>query len=153
MNTLQKKIILAVMVCAVIAGGITHRYVGFESGHLVYPKPSQQVARLQKTAAEMNMTLPMMVDVGTRLDNTFVLGQTFVYNYTLIHYNADELSANDISIFLATAMLNKYCTTDVSFVKQGVSVDYDYYGNDARLIGKISVAPSQCLHHEPVAEN
>ncbi len=153
MSTTRKKIMLAGLVCAVIAGGITSRYVGFESGNVVYPKPSRLTLTLQKTASRMNTTLPRMVDAGTRLDNTLVLGETFVYNYTLIHYNSTELSANDISTFLTTALLNNYCTTDTSFVKMGVSADYNYYGNDAKFIGKVAVAPNQCLHHDPVAGN
>ena len=143
----------AALVCAAIAGGVISRYVGFESGSLVYPKPSPLAAALQKTAARMNASLPKMVDAGTRLDNTLVSGVAFIYNYTLIHYNSSELAANDIDTFLATAMLNHYCTADASLVKMGVPVDYNYYGNDAKFIGKVAVTPSQCSHTEPPTGN
>lgn len=146
MNRSKKRVSWVVVLAAAFAGAFISRFVGFDTGKTANPERSRLSATLQKTASEINATLPMMVDSETRLDTTLVLDETFVYNYTLIHYNAGQITDKDINTFLATNILNKYCTTDNSFAKMGVASNYNYYGNDAKLIGVVKVTPQQCQH-------
>ncbi|NDL61886.1 hypothetical protein [Acerihabitans arboris] len=146
MNLSKKRAGWLMALAAVLAGAFISKFVGFESGKIVYPKRSSLSQSLLQTASEMNSTLPMMVDEQTRLDNTLALDETFVYNYTLIHYNSGQITGKDINDFLFANILNKYCTAKSSLAKMGVASNYNYYGNDAKLIGVVKVTPGQCLH-------
>lgn len=141
----NKKAYWLLIIAAAFAGAFISRMMGIAWDRTPF-SASAMASGLRKTSADMNSRLPMMIDSETRLDNTLVVEETFVYNYTLIHYNSGQITETDINTFLATNILNKYCTTDKSFSQMGVASNYNYYGNDAKLIGVVKVTPQQCNH-------
>lgn len=104
---------------------------------------------LAEIASQINarLQLPRMVDNVTRLDRTVGAENILQYQYTLVNIPTANISEQILKDKLEKDIVNNVCTSKElvkHFIHKGVTVSYAYYGNDGRLIGVISVAPSQC---------
>lgn len=99
---------------------------------------------LGKIVNEVNLKTPMMVDSATRLDNAISVQDKLRYNYTLVEYTWDEISAEEIHSSLDEVINNKVCTSLKTLVGLGATIEYAYYDNKGREITVISVPPSSC---------
>jgi Tfp pilus assembly major pilin PilA len=102
---------------------------------------------LSAIASQENVTLPKMVDKSTRLDSIIGVSDELQYHYTLVDTDSDSVSWASLKDTLERSLVNWVCTTRhivEVFISQGVTVSFAYFGNDKRLIGVISVEPSQC---------
>jgi hypothetical protein len=102
---------------------------------------------LSEISSKANANLPRMVDKDTRLDFTIGVSDSFQYNYTLVNNNSEDISFGSLTSTVEKSLVKWVCTTKSTlddFIKRGVTVSFAYFGNDRRLIGVISVDPSQC---------
>lgn len=101
---------------------------------------------LPKFASQLNAKLPMMVDAGTRLDGVMGVNKTLRYNFTLLNHSSSSITDQDVRNVLQRKIENNVCTSQetLSFIKNGVTLSYAYYGNEGKQISVISVSPSQC---------
>jgi len=101
---------------------------------------------LMKSASEINVNLPMMIDAETRLDATVGMNRIMRYNYTLINYSINEISAQDIQDSLTKKVTNYVCTTDGMkfFVNNNITVTYAYYSKEGKEITTIPVPSTKC---------
>jgi hypothetical protein len=111
------------------------------------PKNSTPIEEmLPKFASQLNAKLPMMVDSDTRLDSVMGVNRTLRYNYTLISHSSSDVTEQDIRNAFQQKIENRVCTSQESltFIKNGVTLTYAYYGNEGKQISVISVSSSQC---------
>jgi hypothetical protein len=103
-------------------------------------------AGLMRVADAANRNLPKMIDAETRLDHVSGAGKTIVYSFTLVNYTSQTLSDVDLQSDLYNNVLNSVCTntSPKTFIDAGVTVTSIYFGKDRKLIGTISIHPSQC---------
>lgn len=101
---------------------------------------------LPKFASQLNAKLPMMVDADTRLDSVMGVNKTLRYNYTLVNYSASNVTEQDVRSAMQQKIENSVCTSQesLSFIKNGATLSYAYYGNEGKQIAVISVSPAQC---------
>ena len=102
---------------------------------------------LADMASQINAGLPRMINDDTRLDRTVGAENILQYQYTLVNLPAANISEQILKDKLEKDIVNNVCTSKEIikyFIHKGVTVSYAYYGSDGRLIGVISVGPSQC---------
>lgn len=102
-------------------------------------------AKLRSVANMMNARTPLMINRGTRLDHVVAGDLSITYNYTLILQSASQRLKAVIDN-LAPKFVNRVCTTKAMrfFVMNGVTINYDYYGDAGKQITEISVPASDC---------
>lgn len=98
---------------------------------------------LRQLTAEINTKMPMNVDGSTRLDKVSTEpGRRFIYHYTVI---ADSKTI-DFKQALKPQLKNQLCSSAEAqkFLKNGVSVSYQYQDKDGRELGGAEFTPSDC---------
>ncbi len=131
--------VVAVIVAIVIGKASVETYSSSK-------KESNFNSMLIKTASELNQNLPMMVDSETRLDATVGINKTFRYNYTLVNYSINDVTAKEIKDGLTEKVTNYVCTTQGMeiFVKNDITVTYAYYSKEGKEITTIPVPAYKC---------
>ena len=101
---------------------------------------------LNKVAHKINKTLPKMLDRGTQLKRTIGQEGKLTYVYVLVNRTADEISYGYEMATQGQKIRKGVCTSPEMeiLLKNGVELNYAYYGKDSKYIGKISVAPTDC---------
>lgn len=109
------------------------------------PSHKQLVA---KAAAELNKQLPKMIDRETRLDSVVARadGGLFTYNYTLVNYNANSISAAAL-ISIENAVVNTTCSEqDSNLLKKNVALEFRYRSADGYLVKAFTIPPKSCIY-------
>lgn len=103
-------------------------------------------ALLMEASNSLNENLPRMVDKSTRLDNTLGVSGKFFYNYTLVDAAASEFDIPALEKAMRPIVINGACSsTEMKLIFQdGVTVIYNYRGNDGVFMIKYTVTPSEC---------
>ncbi|TAA48422.1 hypothetical protein [Corallincola spongiicola] len=93
-----------------------------------------------------NQSLPLMVDPDTRLDETLVEENTFVYRYTVTKYNADELTSSNFASLIQEDLASAYCEAEETkqFYESGVLLKYEYTDCCGKLAAVVVISPSDC---------
>jgi hypothetical protein len=102
---------------------------------------------LVKLSSQMNQKLPMAVDSETRLDKvSAVPGRHFIYHYTLIALNSNEISSDNFHQIVRPQLKKRLCASSEmrSFLKNGVTISYLYQGKDGQPIGGAKFTPGEC---------
>ena len=99
---------------------------------------------LIQASADMNKTLPKMVDSVTQLTTTNASGQELIYSYKLLTDNS--ISQNDLDNSLKSNITNGACSTAETkkLLDMGVGLIYSYSDSNGKYIGKIPVYLSNC---------
>lgn len=101
---------------------------------------------LQQLSAEMNQKMPMDIDATTRLDKVSVKpGRHFIYHYTML----DAPAAGEKTAFSSTdksPLKSSMCNDPDAqkFLKNGVTVTYQYQDKTGRDLGSTEVTPGDC---------
>ena len=106
----------------------------------------RSAAYLNKGAAEVNKTLPKMIDEETELTRVSALEGVVVYNYRLV--NATSTDVNPDAFAAVKAQLIKgACTTPQThdkFLKQDITLRYSYVDKDKHPIASFDVTLADC---------
>lgn len=97
-------------------------------------------------ANEINKSCPIMIDQGTRLDNSITLpGKIFQYNYTLINFIKDSIDFNGLKANIEPRILNYVKTNpQMKFVRDNnFTINYYYSDKFGIHLFTISVKPEQ----------
>jgi hypothetical protein len=102
---------------------------------------------LDKIAADINRSVPVMIDKETELMPAAGAPGMLIYNYRLVNYSVAQV---DYSKFSAGAkerikwgVCNRPETRD-DFLKKGVTLRYSYFDKDKRHIATVDVTPKDC---------
>jgi len=112
---------------------------------LFFKAPSIDIV-LMKTASELNVSCPVMVDRETRLDNMIALpANVFQYNYTLISVDKEFVDTIEAKKILEPTITNTIRTSpDLKYFRDNeVTMRYYYKDKDGNYLFAISVTPEQ----------
>jgi hypothetical protein len=102
---------------------------------------------LIKMSAQMNKKTPMTVDKDTRLDRVSAEpGHHFTYHYTLTALRAKDINAADFPKLIKPQLKSRLCESREmqNFLKNGVTLSYQYHSSDGQPVGGATFAPNEC---------
>jgi hypothetical protein len=130
--------------------------IGAVAGYLVFRgvpemfpeklEPRSQ-ARLSKIAAELNRSVPVMIDKETEL--TVVEGHEamLIYKYRLVPYSVRQLNHERFAAGAKQRVTQGACNqADMreDYLKKGVTLRYSYFDKDQQHIATVDVTPADC---------
>ena len=137
------KIFIWILVAAVVA------YLVFSGFSELFQEklPPRSEKRLSKIAAEVNRSVPVMIDKETEL--TAVEGHEgmLIYNYRLVPYSVRQLDHQKFAAGAKQKVAQGACNapeTREDFLKQGVTLRYSYFDKDKQHIATVDVTPADC---------
>ena len=104
-------------------------------------------AHLSKIAAELNRSVPVMIDAETELMPTEGVEGMLIYNYRLVTYSAAQIDSKRFAAGAKQRVVQGACSTPETrddFLKKGVTLRYSYYDKDKKPIATIDVKPADC---------
>jgi len=106
----------------------------------------QSAIFLNEIASSFNKQLPMNVDKETRIDAVLGTKKNIFYNYTLVNYKQSDINAKELKSSLINKIKNNVCTNPKLkiFSKNGVNMNYIYYGKNGKYITEITIKPEDC---------
>ena len=107
----------------------------------------RSVKHLEKVAAEINRSVPVMIDQETDLLPAVGAPAMLIYNYRLVSYSAAQLDATRFATGAKQRLRQNACAnpeTRDDFLKKGVTLRYSYYDKDKQHIATIDVTPADC---------
>jgi hypothetical protein len=110
------------------------------------PDPRSQ-AFLAKMAAEINRSVPVMIDQETELMPAVGALGMLIYNYRLVNVSTAQVDHNKFAAGAKERLKQGVCNrpeTRDDFLKKGVTLRYSYFDRDKQHIATIDVAPSDC---------
>lgn len=102
---------------------------------------------LSKVAAEINRSVPVMIDQETELLPVQGADGMLIYNYRLVSYSSAQLDAKKFAAGAKQRVAQSACSrpeTRDDFLKKGVTLRYAYFDKDKQHIATIDVTPSDC---------
>jgi hypothetical protein len=136
--------------------GLVWLVVGAVTGYLVFwgvpemfPEKVEprSAARLSKIAAELNRSVPTMIDKETEL--TVVEGHEgmLIYKYRLVPYSVRQLDHERFAASAKERVTQGACNQAElreDFLKKGVTLRYSYFDKDKEHIATVDVTPADC---------
>ena len=102
---------------------------------------------LAKVAAQINQSVPVMIDKETELLPAGVAEGMLIYNYRLINFSAAQLDHKRFAAAARQQVTQGACSrpeTRDGFFKKGVTLRYSYYDKDKQPIATVNVKPADC---------
>jgi hypothetical protein len=116
-------------------------------GYLTEKEDPRSAAYLGKIAAEINRSVPVMIDKETELLPTEGHQGMLIYNYRLVGYSVSQVNPQKFAAGAKQKITQGACNqpeTRDDFLKKGVTLRYAYYDKDKRPIATIDVTPTDC---------
>ncbi|MGH8546670.1 MAG: hypothetical protein ACREX3_24255 [Gammaproteobacteria bacterium] len=116
-------------------------------GYLNKPVNPSSMEHLSTVAAEINRSVPVMIDVETELLPSEAGEAMLVYNYRLVKYSVGEIDHQKFAAGAKQKVTQGACNQQVmrdDFLKQGVTLRYSYFDKDKRHIATVEVTPADC---------
>ena len=110
------------------------------------PDPRSQ-EYLSKIAAEINRSVPLMIDKETELLPVEGHPGMLIYNYRLVAYSASQLDHQKFAAGAKQKVTQEACNrpeTRDDFLKKGVSLRYAYFDKDKQHVATVDVTPADC---------
>jgi hypothetical protein len=102
---------------------------------------------LDKIAAEINRSVPVMIDQETELMPAAGAPGMLIYNYRLVSYSAEQLDHKEFAVGAKERLKQGVCNrpeTRDDFLKKGVTLRYSYFDKDKQHIATVDVTPADC---------
>src|SRR3972149_6832038 len=102
---------------------------------------------LSRIAAEINRSVPMMIDQETELMPVAGAPGMLIYNYRLVGYSVTKLDHQKFAAGAKEKDTQGACgrpETRDEFLKKGVTLRYSYFDKDKQHIATIDVTPADC---------
>lgn len=102
---------------------------------------------LSKLAAEINRSVPLMIDAETELMPVEGIDGVLIYNYRLVGYSAAQVNRQKFHEGAKQKVTQAACSTPETrdgLLKSGVTLRYAYFDKDKQHIATIDVMPSDC---------
>jgi hypothetical protein len=132
-----------------VCGGLLAGYIVWWvlPDYLSEPEEPGSKEYLSKVAAEINRSVPVMIDQETELLPVQGADGMLIYNYRLVSYSSAQLDAKKFAAGAKQRVAQSACSrpeTRDDFLKKGVTLRYAYFDKDKQHIATIDVAPSDC---------
>jgi hypothetical protein len=102
---------------------------------------------LNKIAAEINRSVPVMIDEETELLPTTTGHAMLIYNYRLVKYSVAQLDHQKFAAGAKLKVTQGACSrpeTRDGFLKEGVTLRYSYFDREKQHIATFDVTPAAC---------
>jgi hypothetical protein len=116
-------------------------------GYFGAPADPRSMEHLSKVAADINRSVPVMIDEETELLPSTAGYAMLVYNYRLVKYSVAQLDHQKFAAGAKQKVTQGACSQPVmrdDFLKQGVTLRYSYFDKDKRHIATVEVTPADC---------
>jgi hypothetical protein len=103
--------------------------------------------RLGRIAAELNRSVPVMIDQETELMPVQGIEGVLIYNYRLVNYSVGQVDRDRFAAGAKQNLRQRACNTAETrddFLKKGVTLRYTYYDKDKQHIATVDVTPADC---------
>lgn len=111
------------------------------------PVDPRSVEYLSGIAAEINRSVPVMIDAETELMPASAAYAMLIYNYRLVKYSVTQLDSEKFAAGAKQRVTQGACNrpeTRDDFLKKGVTLRYSYFDKDRKHIATIDVTPADC---------
>ncbi|MGH7795885.1 MAG: hypothetical protein ACREQ2_13510 [Candidatus Binatia bacterium] len=111
------------------------------------PVNPSSLEHLSNVAAEINRSVPVMIDAETELLPSEAGEAMLVYNYRLVKYSVGQIDHQKFAAGAKQRVTQGACSQPVmrdDFLKQGVTLRYSYFDKDKRHIATVEVTPADC---------
>ena len=108
------------------------------------PRSQEHLSRI---AAEINRSVPFMIDKETELMPASGHEGMLIYNYRLVSYSVKVLDYRRFAAGAHDRIMQNACSrpeTRDDFLKKGVTLRYSYFDKDKQHIATIDVTPKDC---------
>jgi len=142
-----KKISVATIILWVGAGVIAGYLVWWFLPNFLEKEDPRSQAYLSKIAAEINRSVPVMIDKETELLPAAGAPGMLIYNYRLVGYSVATLDHEKFAAGAKQRVIQGACgrpETRDGFLKKGVTLRYSYFDKDQRHIATVDVTPADC---------
>jgi hypothetical protein len=102
---------------------------------------------LTRIAAEINRSVPVMIDQETELMPVAGAPGMLIYNYRLVSYSVTKLDHQKFAAGAKQRVTQGACgrpETRDEFLKKGVTLRYSYFDKDKQHIATVDVTPADC---------
>lgn len=102
---------------------------------------------LSRIAAEINRSVPVMIDQETELMPVAGAPGMLIYNYRLVSYSVTNLDHQKFAAGAKQRITQNACgrpETRDEFLKKGVTLRYAYFDKDKQHIATVDVTPADC---------
>ncbi|HXV80957.1 MAG TPA: hypothetical protein VEG60_13850 [Candidatus Binatia bacterium] len=102
---------------------------------------------LSNVAAEINRSVPVMIDAETELLPSQAGEAMLVYNYRLIKYSVGQIDHQKFAAGAKQRVTQGACNQPVmrdDFLKQGVTLRYSYFDKNKQHIATVEVTRADC---------
>lgn len=102
---------------------------------------------LGKIAAEINRSVPVMIDQETELMPAAGAPGMLIYNYRLVSYSVSQMDPRRFAAGAQQRIAQSVCSrpeTRDDFLKKGVTLRYSYFDKDKQPIATVDVTPADC---------
>ena len=102
---------------------------------------------LSRIAAEINRSVPVMIDQETELMPVAGAPGMLIYNYRLVSYSVTKLDHQKFAAGAKQRVTQGACgrpETRDEFLKKGVTLRYSYFDKDKQHIATVDVTPADC---------
>jgi len=132
-----------------LASGVIAAYLFWWVGPRLFNEkldPRSQ-ERLSRIAAEINRSVPVMIDKETEL--TVVEGHEamLIYKYRLVPYSVSQLDHAKFAAGAKQKVAQGACNQPEmrdDYLKKGVTLRYSYFDKDKQHIATVDVTPADC---------
>jgi hypothetical protein len=116
--------------------------LGFESRH---GQPTLE-EKLQTQMAEINQTLPRMLDENTQFDIVRVTGREINYDHTVVSRASYELDSIVFQNIMIEKLTKELCPQDDirALLRESVRYRYNYYASDGVLVSSVLISRETC---------
>ncbi|MGE5219331.1 MAG: hypothetical protein ACM3SP_20225 [Chloroflexota bacterium] len=130
--------------------------IGIAAGVLVFwvvpaylnrPVDPRSVEYLDGIAAQINRSVPVMIDAETELMPCTARYAMLIYNYRLVKYSAAQLDHEKFAAGAKQRVTQSACNrpeTRDDFLKKGVTLRYSYFDKDKKPIATVDITPADC---------
>jgi len=103
--------------------------------------------RLGKIAAELNRSVPVMIDKETELILVEGHEAMLIYKYRLVPYSVSQLDHQKFAAGAKQKVAQGACNQAElreDYLKKGVTLRYSYFDKDKQHIATVDVTPADC---------
>ena len=107
----------------------------------------RSIEHLSREAAQLNRSLPVLIDKETELTVTEAAPGMFIYKYRLVNVSADKADHVKFSAAAKPQLVQNSCNrpeTRNDFLSKGITMRFSYFDKDQQHIATIDVTPADC---------
>jgi hypothetical protein len=117
------------------------------AGYFKTSADPRSIEHLSREAAQLNRSLPVLIDKETELTATEAAPGMFIYKYRLVNVSAEKADHVKFSAAAKPQLVQNSCNrpeTRNDFLSKGITMRFSYLDKDKQHIATIDVTPADC---------